>query len=86
MQQAAQQQEVTEIEIDKPYALMDGLERLEFLADHLDAYMPCPYPHLKLLSWVAAELVLGKHTGTDAGASLENAYEDWIRNDDHTDA
>lgn len=85
MQQAAQQK-VTEIVISKPYALMDELERIEYLADDLDAYMPCPHPRLKLLAWVAAELVQGKHTGTDAGASLDNAYEDWITLDDYTDA
>ena len=84
MQQAAQQ--VTEIVINTPYALIDGLERIEYLADDLDAYMPCPYPRLKLLAWVAAELVLGKHTGTHAGASLDNAYEDWISPDDNTNA
>lgn len=83
MQQAAQQQEVTEI--NKPYARMDDLERLEYLADDLDAYMPCPYPRDVLLSWVAAQLALGIHTGADAGRTLDNAYEDWIKNDEHTD-
>ena len=83
MQQAAQQQEVNEIVISKPHALMDDLERIEYLADSLDAYIACPYPRLKLLAWVAAELVQGKHTDS---ASLDNAYEDWITNDDHSDA
>lgn len=85
MQQVAKQ-EVTEIVINTPYALMDGLERIEYLADDLHAYMPCPYPRLKLLEWVAAELVLGKHIGTDASASLDNAYEDWITTNANTDA
>jgi hypothetical protein len=85
MQQAAQL-EVNEIVIDKPYALMDDLERIEYLADGLDAYMECPFPRLKLLAWVAAELALGKHNGPDAGASLDNAYEDWISPDDNSDA
>lgn len=82
MQQAAQQ-EVTEIVINKPHARMDDLERIEYLADGLDAYIACPYPRLKLLAWVAAELVQGKHTDS---ASLDNAYEDWITNDDNSDA
>jgi hypothetical protein len=81
MQQAAQL-EVNEIVIDKPYALMDDLERIEYLADGLDAYIECPFPRLKLLAWVAAELALGKHTGHGAGSSLDNAYEDWISEND----
>ena len=81
MQQAAKQ-EVNEIVISKPHALMDDLERVEYLADELDGYMQCPFPRLKLLAWVAAELALGKHTGPGAGSSLDNAYEDWISDND----
>ena len=84
MQHAAQQ-EVTEIVINKRYVDMDGLERLEYIADGLEEFMPCPYPRMKLLAWVAAELILGKHTGSDAGVSLDIAYVGWINPDAYTD-
>jgi hypothetical protein len=76
----------TEIVIYKRYAEMNVQERLEYLADDLEAYITCPFSRDVLESWLALQLASGDHTGPEAGPSLDIAYEDWINpNDDEDD-
>jgi hypothetical protein len=73
----------TEIVLYKRHADMSEQDRLEYLADDLDAYRPCPYTRDVLESWLALQLASGKlGSGDDAGRILDIAYEDWINPDD----
>ena len=67
--------EVTEIHVGKRWTDMDARERLEYHADALEDFMPCPFSRDVLLTWIAAELASGKHKD---GGDLDVAYEDWI--------
>lgn len=76
-------QEVFVVHINKD----DGTERvqtrLEYLADDLNDYSPCPYPRDILLTWLSGQLESGAHRGPDAGRTLDIAYEDWINPDEY---
>lgn len=72
----------TEIVMYKRHAEMSAEERLEYLADDLEAYIPCPYSRDVLESWLSLQLASAEHTGPEAGTSLDIAYEDWINPDD----
>jgi hypothetical protein len=72
-----------EIVMDKRHAEMSAQERLQYLADDLESYSPCPYSRDVLESWLALQLASGKlGSGEDAGRLLDIAYEDWINPDD----
>lgn len=76
----------TEIIIYKRHADMSEQDRLEYLADDLEAYQECPYTRDVLESWLALQLASGKlGSGEDAGRLLDIAYEDWIIPDDNQD-
>lgn len=75
----------TEIVMYKRHAEMSAQERLEYLADDLEGYIPCPYSRDVLESWLKLQLDSAKHTGPEAGVSLDIAYEDWIKPDDEDD-
>ncbi|WNJ87874.1 hypothetical protein [Pseudomonas canadensis] len=72
----------TEIVMYKRHAEMNAQERLEYLADGLEEYIPCPFSRDVLESWLKLQLDSGRHTGPEAGPSLDIAYEDWINPDD----
>lgn len=76
----------TEIIIYKRHADMSEQDRLEYLADDLEAYRECPYTRDVLESWLALQLASGKAgSSEDAGRLLDIAYEDWINPDDNQD-
>lgn len=76
-----------EIVMDKRHAAMNAQERLEYLADDLESYSPCPYSRDVLETWLSIQLASGKlGGGDDAGRLLDIAYEDWIDpTNDHED-
>ncbi|MGF6314964.1 hypothetical protein [Pseudomonas frederiksbergensis] len=75
-----------EIVMDKRHAAMSAQERLQYLADDLESYSPCPYSRDVLESWLTLQLASGRlGSGDDAGRLLDIAYEDWINPDDNED-
>ncbi|MGV8890094.1 MAG: hypothetical protein ACOH2P_19085 [Pseudomonas sp.] len=72
--------------MDKRHAAMSAQERLQYLADDLESYSPCPYSRDVLESWLTLQLASGRlGSGDDAGRLLDIAYEDWINPDDNED-